>query len=499
MVRPCLALLAAIPLANAQTPLPLPVAMPLAVDSGHLANPTGAPLRVFEHVVAGGGDWLQVHCRDTHLPPGSRLRLHGSGRPDHVQWHDAHSLRDWRGWSGQLLGPDLHVALWAAPGTNGNRVCLDAAAVVVFAGADSLCDGSDDRVPSSDPRACRLGSFCSAWLFSADGVGTAGHCVSSGATAGWILHFATPPSSATGMPLPSHPDDQYALAPFLQFLDQGVGQDWAVLAAVRNSNTQLFPGQAQGWYTVAPQPPASSGALRVTGYGTGNGAAGTPAGNQAQKTHSGPRIATPVPDSLGYRADTTPGNSGSPVLDDATGQVVGVHTHGGCGNGTGYNQGTSSGRADWAAARQAALARHTVGGFTTFGQGCGGAHGVPVLSFAGVPELGRSYTVRVQHLNPQAGLFGLLVCGLGTSTWSGGGLPASLAGFGMPGCQLLVADHAVDGLSANAGLATRAVAVPAAPVWLGVELHYQYLGADPTRAAALPAVVSNGGSVYLGN
>ena len=44
-----------------------------------------------------------------------------------------------------------------------------------------------------------------------------------------------------------------------------------------------------------------------------------------------------------YQTDTEGGNSGSPVIDDATGFAVGVHTHGGCSvGGGGNNHGTST-------------------------------------------------------------------------------------------------------------------------------------------------------------
>jgi len=44
-----------------------------------------------------------------------------------------------------------------------------------------------------------------------------------------------------------------------------------------------------------------------------------------------------------YQTDTEGGNSGSPVIDDATGVAVGVHTHGGCTTGGGgNNSGTST-------------------------------------------------------------------------------------------------------------------------------------------------------------
>jgi V8-like Glu-specific endopeptidase len=77
-------------------------------------------------------------------------------------------------------------------------------------------------VLGSDVRQCRINAGCTAWLFSQFAVGTAGHCMSSG-TAGKILHFNVPLSSSTGGATPAHPNDQYAIESFLQFLNAGVG------------------------------------------------------------------------------------------------------------------------------------------------------------------------------------------------------------------------------------------------------------------------------------
>src|SRR5690606_2557474 len=44
---------------------------------------------------------------------------------------------------------------------------------------------------------------------------------------------------------------------------------------------------------------------------------------------------------LRYQADTTGGNSGSPVIDDSTGLAIGIHTHGGCTSSSGANAGTA--------------------------------------------------------------------------------------------------------------------------------------------------------------
>lgn len=477
-----------------------------AYDSGYLSNRSIQSQMVWSQEVttgsAPGTDWLQLHFRDSNLPAGSQLRLCELARPGFVQWHDAVSLRDYSGWSCEFAGPTVRVELWAGANTTGNRVWIDSSRTTTFAvsGQDTLCDLTDDRVLSNDPRSCRLGSGCSAWLFSEYAVGTAGHCMSGGSTAGVLLHFNTPPSTAAGVPQPAHPNDQYALGPYLQFLDQGIGQDWSVMAALRNSNTLLFPGQAQGsWYMIAPPPAVVTGDLRVTGYGTGNGTSGSATASQMQKTHAGTWVTTSTADALAYRVDTTGGNSGSPILLDTTGELIGVHTHGGCGNTTGANYGTATPRADWVAARQQVLALHTVGSFQTFGQGCGGSFGVPNLTFVGVPELGRVFSVRVSNLNTTPGMLGMLMIGFSSTQWSGGSLPSSLFSFGLQGCSLFVSDDAVDGIAAASGVALRSYLVPNDTAWLGAALHYQYLGLDPTSANAVRAVCSNAGRARFGN
>lgn len=472
-----------------------------AFDSTYLGNPGEAPVLLWTQDVAVGGDWIQVHCRDSNLPDGSHLRIYSPQRPAWAQWHDAGSLRDYDGWSAQFVGPSVRVELWGAPNSTGNRVWVDRSRSTTFlqGGFDTICDGVDDRMLCADPRACRLGTGCSAWLFSEYAVASAGHCMNSGTTSGVLLHFNVPLSTAAGVPQPAHPNDQYALGTFLQFLDQGIGQDWSTMAAVRNSNTGLFPGQAQGsWYTIAAPGPVGS-MLRVTGYGTGNGTSTSATANQVQKTHTGPQVATAVLDAVAYRADTTGGNSGSPVLHEATGEVVAVHTHGGCTNGSGQNSGTTSSRPDWTAARQAVLGLHTVGGFGAFGQGCGGAFGVPSLGFSGIPELGRVFSVRVGNLNPAPGLLGILVVGFSTAQWSGGPLPAALSPLGLQGCNLYVSAQGVEGMAAANGVAVRSYFVPNDGSWLGASLHYQYLGLDPTGPNAVGGVASNAGTVRFGN
>lgn len=472
-------------------------------DSGYLANPGAVDAVVWAQDVYGAdGDWLQVRFRDTNLPAGSKLRMHAPAKPEWVQWHDASSLRDYQGFSCQFLGPVLRVELVAAPGTAGNRALIDQVVrlqVGAVAEIDSICGTTDDRALSNDVRACRINSSCTAWLFSPYAVGTAGHCMSS--TSGQILHFNVPLSSSTGSTVPAAPMDQYAMEPFHQFLNSGVGADWSASAAVRNSNTGQFPGERQGsWYTIDNPPATVAGVtIRITGYGTGNGNTGSATANQAQKTHTGARASTSNATALAYTTDTTGGNSGSPVIHEQTGKVIGVHTHGGCTSTGGANSGTQSSRADWAAARAAVLALHVVGEQVPFGTGCGSPSGVPSITGIGIPEKGRTISIRATGLNPSGSYFGALIIGFDNTTWSQGSLPASLASFGLAGCQLFVRPDISDTLFSVNGVATRNIAVPNSTAVVGSVSYFQYFAYDPASKNAMRMVSTQGLRVLIGS
>lgn len=502
MRRPILAITTLAALAAAQdAPYPV-IETPVEFDSGYLDNPQPVPAVLWSQDVTAQGQWAQLRFRDTHLPPGSQLRIYSLQQPTWVQWHDAHSLRDYRFYSCQFDGPTVRVELLAAPGSQRNRVRIDRAIghlVDAVAQIDSICGSTDDRVLSSDPRACRIASSCSAWLFGVYAVGTAGHCMSS--TSGRILHFNVPLSTSSGSTRPAHPNDQYAMEAFHQFLNGGVGQDWSVSAAVRNSNTGLFPGQAQGsWYTVV-LPPALAGGqeIRITGYGTGNGTSGSATWNQVQKTHVGPRLSTSTANALRYETDTTGGNSGSPVIWENTGDVIGVHTHGGCTATGGGNSGTSAARSDFIAARQLVMTLHTVGSFDPFGQGCGAASGVPTLYMTGIPEVGRSVVMRVSDLQPVGSNFGMFVIGLDNQNWNGNPLPQALDGLGLAGCSLHVRPDGADTAFSLAGQASRSYSLPNSTSLIGARAHWQYFGSDATAANAAQMVGSNAGTLTVGN
>ncbi len=131
--------------------------------------------------------------------------------------------------------------------------------------------------------------------------------------------------------------------------------------------------------------------------------------------------------------------------------------------------------------------------YTTFGAGCPGALGVPTLTGGSLPVLGTTLAVNLGNLPVSVGL---MITGLSNTLYLGViPLPLPLAGFGFPGCDLLV-DPIVTDLVAGAGnTATWLFAVPWVPALAGIELFNQGASLDPGPAFL---AFSNGGRAVLG-
>lgn len=297
------------------------------VDS-HLIHIAGAPsLRImFDEVVLGENDWIEVYGHKD----GYRHKL------------TIQELAKWQSSSAAFNGEKVTVYLYLAPGSSGSYVIneINAGLPLLFNPLDTIC-GNDDRVVSSDPRAARFSSSptssggCTIWLAGSDSCAlSAGHCFSSGSLQ-WA-EFNVPPSTSSGAN--QHPpiQDQYPVdMSTIQYTNGGTGNDFGACLLLANNLGQM-PAANQGHYTLGFFVPSIGDPIRITGYGTDSGVA-----NQVQQTNVGPFAANPTPTHLGYTTDTTGGNSGSPVIDETSGQAIGIHTHGGCGSSGGYNTGTS--------------------------------------------------------------------------------------------------------------------------------------------------------------
>lgn len=345
-----------------------PVFWPVGIDSGPIAplggladpvDPLGREVVYTYTVHVPLAAWVRVDFGPVDLgaaPDGGAptiIRL--TSLTDNAQQRlEAHHVEQWRHMSAFFNGDTVLVEVLADPRAGVGRVVIDRALAQrrtsiapanpgSGAGADSICDGSDDRELSNDPRVARGWSAggsanCTAWIIDdcMKCVLAAGHC-------GFVqVHFNNPLSTAGGSPVMPHPDHQYAIdSASVQRENAGVGRDWYYAGAFANPNTGLKPFEAQGeaFRLATTLPPADGRDFRVTGHGI-TSAPVDPRWNRAQKTHAGEFVEVSGT-ALRYRPDTTSGNSGSPVIDEVTGQAVAVHTHGGCTSTGGSNAGTA--------------------------------------------------------------------------------------------------------------------------------------------------------------
>lgn len=356
-----LSLFAAAAVAPAQAEPDHGVPVPIAIDSGLVANTApgsatlGLPQVVWSTVVTvPGATWLRLRYAGVLLAgsrdpggDGSFLRLTSLVDGACQTQHRVH-VGQWRDTSAYFNGEAVLVELLAHPGTGDNRIVLDlvTAGPISPIGTDTICGSVDDRVLSNNPRVARnQPTGCTSWLI--DDCNhcflTAGHC-SSGLQ---VVQFNVPLSTSGGAIQHPPPSDQYAVDPAsLQSNGgQGVGNDWAYFGVFPNSTTGLTPFQANGGVTFAliPPPPVAGQQIRVTGNGSVT-APVSPTWYLVQKTHAGPYAAF-TGTTVQYATDTTGGNSGSPVILDGTEQAIGIHTHGGCTSTGGANNGTGSNHA----------------------------------------------------------------------------------------------------------------------------------------------------------
>lgn len=194
----------------------------------------------------------------------------------------------------------------------------------------SIC-GVDDRVPSSDPKIARLvqsqgDGGCTATMIGRTCAITAGHCKSV-----MVLAEFNTPMSKNGNAVGSAPEDVYEIdQASITYKNGGQGQDYAVFKIKPNAITGQYPGDVQGNYNVAFKTPKAGDRLRITGHGVDYS---DPERHLAQQTHTGvmmPQSRWGKKDVLNYRVDTMGGNSGSSVILEATDEIIGIHSHGGC-------------------------------------------------------------------------------------------------------------------------------------------------------------------------
>lgn len=316
----------------------------LQIDSGVLRNTGDKEAILWSHVIElPDTSWMRLFFDTLELgfdPLNNRsavLRIM-SMEDGGLQHLNALTAPQWQNTTAYFNGNTVIIELIAPPHSGDLRVTLDHVAAGIPADPETICGPTDDRQLSDDPRAGRGADGCSHWLIDDNHhcLISAGHCSFTFT----IIEFNVPLSNSSGQIIHPGPEDQYPVdSASIQFLNGGLGNDWGYYGLFPNSETGLTAMQAQGDFFTIAQPPLPSGQhIRITGYGTVAPPV-PPEWNRAQKTHVGDYVALEGT-RLRYTADTSGGNSGSPVILEETGQAIGVHTHGGCNSTGGSNSGT---------------------------------------------------------------------------------------------------------------------------------------------------------------
>ncbi len=278
-------------------------------------------------------EWLRLEFGTVQLNDGAYIVV-TSAKDGYYQILDATSIQQWNNTSAYFNGDRLFIDVYTVPGAAASRVDIAGVqAPVQFVEPRSQCGSWDERMPLVDNRTARhFPVGCTMWTFNnrMSAMGTAGHCAPTG---GHVAQFEVPLSSSSGSWIQPPPEHQYSVdGGSIRRTNGGIGNDWCIFGVFPNSNTGLTPAERyKDTQPLAQSAPAVNGQqIRITGFGSNS--TPDPVPNEwdlAQKTHTGPYV-TNSGTALRYAPDTSGGNSGSPVVDDSTGRIIGVHTHAGC-------------------------------------------------------------------------------------------------------------------------------------------------------------------------
>lgn len=350
----CIAACAAGASASGPQPNPVPhFEIPVDVDSGWVNAPRKARAVTFATVV-GDEDaaWLRLRFGEVVLGAaptgGSPTLLRITSLLDGgVQTMQQHHVEQWRNTSAYFNGPAVLVEIVSDPGAAPSRVVVDLAWMEPSDGGisvSSICGGVDDRVLVSDPRIARTMPLgCTAFMIDdwRRSFLTAGHCGSAAQLQ--TVQFNVPLSTPGGVYQHPGPEHQYAVdaSSIQRPPSNSTGNDWTYFGVFANSVTGFRAYVIQGaWFTAQYVTPAPGGTVRVAGYGIVSPP--MPATwNGVLTEHSGPYTSL-IGTTIRHQVDTTGGNSGSPIESTSTGEVIGVHTNGGCDT-VNVNFGTSLG------------------------------------------------------------------------------------------------------------------------------------------------------------
>mgnify|MGYP000456975786 CR=1 FL=1 len=202
----------------------------------------------------------------------------------------------------------------------------------IYASNKSICSATDSREQLFNKPVARLSKStgtkgCTATLIGKSCAITAGHCVKNLYRGEFNV-----PNSVDGEAIAANKEDTFLIdSKSISFQDEGRGNDWAVFKFSKNKLTGKYPGEVFGKYEIELYEPTTSEPLRISGYG-----AHYDDNTLAYTLLSAVGFADYIGYSeegrtlLNHKVDTTPGSSGSSVINERTNKIIGIHGQGGC-------------------------------------------------------------------------------------------------------------------------------------------------------------------------
>jgi hypothetical protein len=137
--------------------------------------------------------------------------------------------------------------------------------------------------------------------------------------------------------------------------------------------------------------------------------------------------------------------------------------------------------------------------FSSFGTGCAGIAGIPLLAASSgqLPRLGQTFQVEISKLPSGSFVRAFGLVGVSNTKWLNLNLPIDLRFIGMPGCKLLVSMDIMQGLTIVNNKATWSFNIPNDPTLAGGPFFLQSLVFEPGVNVG-GAIVSNGGAGKMG-
>lgn len=300
---------------------PLGEMVPYALDTGLMDNFTSSSDVVFvDEIRVPEAAWIRVYFDVVDLGPGSKVRI-TSALDGEVQTLDAAGIAMWNESTAYFNGDSLMIELIAGPGSRDNRLAITEVAaefpIEHTMGDCGIC-GPDNRFPSGEEWAGRLMPVgCTASVYNeASCLVSAGHCMGSNN----VMQFRVPPSNSNCTTNNPPVAEQFPITDY-EYLNGGVGADWAAMTCGTNSLGEL-PYERYGQLRpIAPSPSNVGDAVNVWGYAIDDECVRS----QVQQDSNGGTISFRSGTHYEFNVDITFGNSGSALIEN--GEIIGIVTH----------------------------------------------------------------------------------------------------------------------------------------------------------------------------